>query len=169
EASLYDFAAAGTDCIEHACGLQPETIASFAAQGIAIVPTLVNIANLPALAEPGREKFPAYYAHMMDLHRRRYDTIGAAHHAGIAIYLGTDAGGGLGHGLVAQEAAELAAAGLSPIEVLGAATWSARKWLGRPGVEEGASADLVVYESDPRADLGVLAAPSAVVLRGQTV
>src|SRR6478736_910076 len=27
EESLYDFAAAGTDCIEHACGLQPESIA----------------------------------------------------------------------------------------------------------------------------------------------
>ena len=30
EESLYDFAAAGTDCIEHACGLEPQTIATFA-------------------------------------------------------------------------------------------------------------------------------------------
>src|SRR6195952_4816611 len=43
EESLRDPAAAGTDCIEHATGLQADTIDSFAAQGIAIVPTLVNI------------------------------------------------------------------------------------------------------------------------------
>ncbi|MDQ6896637.1 MAG: amidohydrolase family protein [Actinomycetota bacterium] len=169
EESLYDFAAAGTDCIEHACGLEPETIAQFAAQGIAIVPTLVNIDQLPQLAEPGRGKFPAYYAHMVDLHRRRYETIGAAHEAGVPIYLGTDAGGGLPHGLVAQEAVELQRAGLTPAETLYAASWGAREWLRRPGIEEGASADVVVYEADPRVDLRVLAHPSAVVLRGATV
>ena len=84
EESLYDFAAAGTDCIEHACGLEPESIEQFAAQGIAIVPTLINIARLPEMAAPGRDKFPAYYAHMMDLHRRRYATVAAAHDAGRA-------------------------------------------------------------------------------------
>jgi imidazolonepropionase-like amidohydrolase len=169
EESLYDFAVAGTDCIEHACGLEPETIATFADQGIAIVPTLINIARLPELAEPGREKFPAYYAHMVDLHRRRFETVAAAHDAGIPIYLGTDAGSSLPHGLVAEEAAALVEAGLSRVEALAAGTWAAREWLGRPGIEEGASADLVVYEADPRIEIGVLAAPSAVVLRGQTV
>jgi imidazolonepropionase-like amidohydrolase len=169
EESLYDFAAAGTDCIEHACGLEQETIATFADQGIAIVPTLSNIARLPELAEPGRAKFPAYYAHMVDLHRRRFETVAAAHDAGIRIYLGTDAGSSLPHGLVAEEAAALVEAGLSTVEALAAGTWAAREWLGRPGIEEGASADLVVYESDPRIDIGVLASPSAIVLRGQTV
>ncbi len=166
EESLRDFAAAGTDCIEHATGLQPDTIATFAEQAIAIVPTLVNIDQFPALAEPGRAKFPSYYDHMIDLHRRRYDTIGAAHDAGVPIYLGTDAGGSLPHGLVAQEAVELHRAGLSVLEVLSAASWGAREWLRRPGLEEGESADLVIYADDPRTDLGVLAAPSAVVLRG---
>ena len=169
EESLYDFAAAGTDCIEHACGLEPQTIATFAEQGIAIVPTLINIARLPELAEPGREKFPAYYAHMVDLHRRRFETVAAAHDAGIPIYVGTDAGSSLPHGLVAEEAAALVEVGLSTIEALAAGTWAARDWLGRPGLEEGASADLIVYEADPRIDIGVLASPSAIVLRGQTV
>ena len=169
EESLYDFAAAGTDCIEHACGLEPESIEQFAAQGIAIVPTLINIARLPEMAAPGKDKFPAYYAHMMDLHRRRYATVAAAHDAGVPIYLGTDAGSSLPHGLVADEAADLVAAGLSTVEALSAGTWAAREWLGRPGIEEGASADLVVYAADPRTDIKVLAAPLAVVLRGQTV
>ena len=84
EASLYDFAAAGTDCIEHATGLEDETLAQFAEQGIAIVPTLVNIAQFPAIAEPAREKFPDYHRRMLTLHERRHATIGAARDAGIA-------------------------------------------------------------------------------------
>jgi imidazolonepropionase-like amidohydrolase len=85
---------------------------------------------------------------------------------GVPVYCGTDAGGSLPHGLVAQEVAELVAAGLPAVDALSAACWAAREWLGRPALEEGASADLVVYPDDPREDVGVLAAPSAVVLRG---
>lgn len=169
EESLHDFAAAGTDCIEHATGLEPETIESFAAQGIAIVPTLVNIATFPELAAPAQEKFPTYHAHMLDLHRRRYVTVAAAHDAGVPIYVGTDAGGSLSHGLVAQEAVELGRAGLSALDILAATTWGARSWLGQPGIEEGAPADLVVYENDPRRDLRVLGSPSAIILRGAQV
>ncbi|KQU70593.1 amidohydrolase family protein [Phycicoccus sp. Root101] len=169
EASLYDFAAAGTDCIEHATGLEPETIAQFAEQQIAIVPTLVNIATFPAIAEPAMEKYPAYHQRMLALHGRRYATIGAARDAGIPIYLGTDAGGSLRHGLVADEAHELTKAGLSNAEALHAATWGARAWLGRPGLEEGADADLVVYATDPRREIRALAAPEHIVLRGTEV
>ena len=167
EASLYDFAAAGTDCIEHATGLEPETISQFAEQGIAIVPTLVNIATFPQIAEPAREKFPDYYQRMISLHARRHETIGAAHDAGIPIYVGTDAGGSLRHGLVAQEALELTRAGLTEEQALYAAAWGARAWLGRPGLEEGADADLVVYGTDPRTEIRALAAPEHVILRGR--
>ena len=169
EASLYDFAAAGTDCIEHATGLEPATIEQFAAQRIAIVPTLVNIATFPRIAEPAREKFPDYHRRMLSMHERRYETVAAAHEAGIAIHVGTDAGGSLPHGLVAQEAAELVKAGLTPAEALHAGIWGAREWLGRPGLDEGADADLVVYAADPRQDIGALAHPQQIVLRGRTV
>jgi imidazolonepropionase-like amidohydrolase len=169
EDCLRDLAAAGVDCIEHATGLVADTIASFAAQGIAIVPTLVNIGSFPAIAAGAEGKYPTYAAHMRDLHSRRYETIAAAHDAGLPIYVGTDAGGSLPHGLVAQEAAELVRAGLSTIEVLTAAAWGARSWLRRPGLDEGASADLVVYQADPRTDIAVLAAPEHIVLRGKVV
>jgi len=169
EQCLGDFAAAGVDCIEHATGLVPGTIDSFAAQGIAIVPTLVNIGTFPSIAAGAQDKYPTYSAHLRDLHSRRYQTIAAAHDAGVPIYLGTDAGGSLPHGLVAREAAELVRAGLSTIEVLTAASWGARSWLHRPGLEEGASADLVVYPADPREDVGILAAPAHIVMRGKVV
>ncbi|ROR38361.1 amidohydrolase family protein [Kitasatospora cineracea] len=165
--SLPDLLAAGIDCVEHATGLTEELIPAFAERGVAIVPTLVNIATFPKLADGGEAKFPAWSAHMRRLHARRYDTVGAAHDAGIPVYVGTDAGGSLAHGLVAEEVLELTRAGLTPVEALAAATWSARSWLGRPGLTEGAPADLVLYEADPRADLRVLAAPTRVVLNGR--
>ena len=52
------------------------------------------------------------------------------------------------------------------VEALSAACWSARAWLARDGLTEGASADLLVLDGDPLEDLRVLQAPSAVVLRG---
>ena len=169
EESLRDFAAADVDCIEHATGLAPDTIDSFAVQGIAIVPTLVNIDTFPSIAAGAQDKYPTYAAHLRDLHARRYRTIGAAHDAGVPVYVGTDAGGSLPHGLVAQEVAELVRAGLSTIEALTAATWGARWWLHRPGLEEGASADLVIYQADPREDVRILAAPQHIVMRGTIV
>ena len=167
--SLPDLLTAGIDCVEHATGLTEELIPAFAERGVAIVPTLVNIATFPALAAGGEAKFPAWSAHMRRLHERRYDTVGAAHDAGIPVFVGTDAGGSLAHGLVADEVAELVKAGLSPAEALSAASWGARAWLGRPGLEEGAPADFVVYAEDPRADVRVLADPLLVVLRGRPV
>ncbi|MFJ8790884.1 amidohydrolase family protein [Streptomyces sp. NPDC102462] len=167
--SLRDLVEAGIDCIEHATGLTEDLIPLFAERGVAIVPTLVNIATFPQLAAGGESKYPRWSAHMRRLHERRYDTVRGAHDAGIPVYVGTDAGGSLAHGLVAAEVAELVAAGIPPVDALSATTWGARAWLGRPGLAEGAPADLVVYEADPRADVRVLAAPRRVVLRGRIV
>ncbi len=169
EQSLRDFAAAGTDCIEHATGLQDDTIASFAAQGITIVPTLVNIETFPSIAAPAQDKFPDYHRHMLELHVRRFATFAAAHEAGVPVMVGTDAGGSLPHGLVAQEMELLTRAGMTHTEALAAATWGARDWLGRPGIDEGEDADLVVLDSDPREDVRTCATPRSIVLRGATV
>ncbi|MFK0155753.1 amidohydrolase family protein [Streptomyces sp. NPDC090493] len=169
ENSLQDLVEAGIDCIEHATGLTEDLIPLFAAHGVAIVPTLVNIATFPDLAAGGEARFPRWSAHMRRLYERRYDTVRAAYDAGIPVYVGTDAGGSLAHGLVAGEAAELVTAGIPPLDALAATSWAARAWLGRPGLEEGAPADLVVYESDPRADVRVLTSPRRVVLNGQVV
>ncbi|MFH9086222.1 amidohydrolase family protein [Streptomyces sp. NPDC017673] len=169
ENSLRDLVEAGIDCIEHATGLTEDLIPLFAERGVAIVPTLVNIATFPRLADGGEKKFPRWSAHMRRLYERRYDTVRAAHDAGIPVFVGTDAGGTLPHGLVAEEVAELVAAGIPSADALAATSWAARAWLGRPGLEEGAPADLVVYEADPRADVRVLAAPRRVVLNGRVV
>jgi imidazolonepropionase-like amidohydrolase len=160
---------AGIDCIEHGTGLTPQSVPVLAQRGVAVVPTLVNIATFPTIAAAAEAKFPRYAAHMRDLHARRYETVRAAHDAGIPLYAGTDAGGSLPHGLIASEILELAAAGLSPTEALAAAAWNARAWLGKDGLTEGAQADLVVCEMDPREDLRTLLSPLGVVLRGEVM
>src|SRR6478609_2625952 len=169
EDSLRDLVEAGIDCVEHATGLTDDTIPLFAERGVAIVPTLVNIATFPALADGGESRFPRWSAHMRRLHERRYDTVRAGYDAGIPVFTGTDAGGSLAHGLAGAEVAELVTAGIPPVEALAATTWAARRWLGRPGLDEGAPADLVVYDEDPRADVRVLASPRAVVLNGRVM
>ncbi|MET9848584.1 amidohydrolase family protein [Streptomyces ossamyceticus] len=166
ESSLRDLVEAGIDCVEHATGLTDDLIPLFASRGVAIVPTLVNIATFPKLAEGGEARFPVWSAHMRNLYERRYDTVRNAYDAGIPVFVGTDAGGSLPHGLVADEVAELVKAGIPSLRALAATTWDARNWLGRPGLEEGAPADLVVYAEDPRDDVRALAAPLRVVLNG---
>ncbi len=163
---LEDLVTAGIDCIEHGTGLTEATITLLADRGVAVVPTLINIDTFPDIAASAQEKFPTYAAHMRALHARRHATVRAAFDAGIALYAGTDAGGSLAHGRVADEALELARAGLPPSDVLEATCWRARSWLGHDGLTEGAQADLVVYASDPREDLRALKHPTAVVLRG---
>ncbi|MFF0814282.1 amidohydrolase family protein [Rhodococcus sp. NPDC003318] len=159
---------AGIDCIEHGTGLTESTIEMMVERGTALVPTLINIATFPEIADSAT-RFPVYAAHMRDLHSRVGATIGAAHDAGIPIYAGTDAGGSIRHGRIADEVAALSAVGLGPTTALGAACWDARAWLGHPGLEPGAPADLVVYDQDPRTGPEVLAQPDLVVLRGEVV
>lgn len=160
--------AAGIDCIEHGTGLTDDLISEMARRGTALVPTLINIDTFPGIAERAG-RYPVYAAHMRRLHRTARDVVRAAFEAGVPIYAGTDAGGGIDHGRIADEVMALHEAGLPATEALGAASWRARDWLHRPGLHVGARADLVVYRSDPRADLGVLADRPLVMLRGRIV
>ena len=159
---------AGIDCIEHGTGLTDDLIAEMAARGTALVPTLINVETFPGIADLAR-KYPAYADHMRRLHAGAGAAVRKAVEAGVPVYAGTDAGGGIDHGRLADEVIALHRAGMPAVDALGAASWAAREWLGRPGLEPGARADLVVYRSDPRADLSVLHEPALVMLRGKPV
>jgi imidazolonepropionase-like amidohydrolase len=161
--------AAGIDCIEHGTGLTEELIGKMAASGTAVVPTLVNVANFPGFAAAGEKRFPAYASTIRRLHAGAGAVVRAAYEAGVPVFAGTDAGGGIAHGVIADEVRALHDAGLPAEAALAAASWAARDWLGLPCIEEGAVADLVVYDADPRADLDVLARPQLTVLRGRVV
>lgn len=162
--------AAGFDSIEHAVGLAPSHLTAMAAQGIALVPTLMTLVHLAAnpgmLAGMGLG--PEGVADALAAFARQPGMVRAAVEAGVPVLAGTDAGMGP-HGLVREEVRHLLAAGLAPEAALAAASWSARAFLGLPSIDEGAPADLVVYPEDPRGAPDVLARPTLVVLAGRVI
>ena len=95
------------------------------------------------------------------------------HDAGIPVALGTDAGNPLTlHGAsVPMELEAMQAAGLTPLDVLVAATRNGARALGlgeRDGtVTAGATADLVVLDADPLADIRNVRRVALVVRRGE--
>jgi imidazolonepropionase-like amidohydrolase len=167
EHALPDLLAAGIDCIEHGTGIEPEMLALMAERRVAVVPTLIQLENFPEYADQAAAKFPLYSAHMTDLYERRLHRLRDAFEAGVPVYAGTDAGGVLGHGLIAQEIQSLTQIGMSGEQALAAGSWAARDWLGVPStLQPGDPADLVVYDEDPRVNPAVLSYPKMIVLRG---
>ena len=154
--------AAGVDSLEHGMHLDPALLGQMAAQGTALVPTLNALAAAAFRvrarpASPGRDDWLRGWTAMPAVAR-------AAHEAGVTVLAGTDS-----HpcGAVAEEAERLISAGLPREAAVGAASWSARSWLGLPGLADGAPADLVAFTEDPVAHPDVLHHPSRIILRGQ--
>jgi imidazolonepropionase-like amidohydrolase len=160
---------AGVDSLEHGLGLDVTLVDRMARQGTALVPTFTVWVTFHDVARAARsDRFREWF-------RRAYAGLGplvaAAHEAGVTVLAGTDSYGTavLPHGRVAGEVRHLAAAGIPPDAAIGAASWTARSFLGLAGLEHGAPADLVAYDRDPRTDLTVLDAPARVILRGRVV
>lgn len=168
EEAVADWVNAGVDCVEHGTGLDDQLIEQMARQDIALVPTLINLANFPKYAAQGQAKFPTYSAHMMALHDRRLETIGKAREAGVQIYCGTDAGGVVDHGRVVDEIESLTELGGAQF-ALGAASWRARLWLGAGVLQPGDPADFIVLAEDPLTRPASLRRPKRVILRGAQV
>ncbi|MEV7421532.1 amidohydrolase family protein [Streptomyces sp. NPDC091212] len=155
---------AGADSLEHGMHLDRGLLDLMAERGTALVPTL----SVFAASARG------HYAAEHDARRADWlagwealpGTVRAAHEAGVTVLAGTDS-----HpcGTVAAEADWLARAGLPPEAALGAASWTARDWLGLPGLTEGAPADIVAYDRNPLLDPSVLAHPSRIILKGRVV
>ena len=156
---------AGVDTIEHGNAMTGEHIREMKRRGITWTPTLDIIPLIPdAFAGLIDERGMAQLERsLVDQPSRVRD----AHAAGVRILAGTDAGMGP-HGMVREEMRLLLEAGLPADAVLAAGSWDARRFLGFPGIEEGAPADLVAFSDDPR-DPAVLARPALVVLDGRDV
>lgn len=156
---------AGVDSIEHGMCLDAGLLDRMAAQGTALTPTLAMVtkpvADLRAHAPHGAPR--DWYLRGAEAHAK---LVRQAVEAGVTVLAGTDV---RPHGGIVDEIRALTEAGLTPHDALAAASWTAREWLGLPGLVPGAPADAVVYDRDPRLDLGVLERPVAVVLRGRVV
>jgi imidazolonepropionase-like amidohydrolase len=163
-------ARAGVDTIEHGSWQAPsgadgearhdlsaEVAELVAASGAAIVPTRAR----------GWETWPAEAGLDLQLRKLAWD----AEH-GIPLVAGNDAGVGVGYFDDLVDTLTLfAAAGWSPQQALATATTRAAAALGRADhigrLDVGHSADLVVLDADPLADLRALKAVRLVVVRGR--
>jgi imidazolonepropionase-like amidohydrolase len=154
--------AAGVDSLEHGMHLDPGLLDQMAAQGTALVPTLNAFAASAFHVRawdpgPRRDSYLSGWAAMPATAR-------AAYEAGVTVLAGTDT-----HpcGTVAEEVERLISAGLPRAAAVGAASWTARAWLGLPGLTDGAPADLVIFDEDPVAHPDVLHHPRRIIMRGQ--
>jgi imidazolonepropionase-like amidohydrolase len=158
---------AGFDAIEHGTQARTEHLAVMAERGVCLVPTLIIGAGiLAAVSSIGWDE-AAVASLRRDVDAQPGRVRWAAEH-GVKVLAGTDAGMGP-HGMVGTEIGLLLAAGLPPGQALGAGSWIARQYLGLPGIDEGAPADLVGYADDPRQDPEVLSRPAMIMLDGKTV
>ena len=165
EESLDGLLDAGIDSIEHGTGMTAAHMARAATAGIPVVPTLLQIGNFASFASQAERRFPVFAARMQRMYERRYEQAGAMHEAGVTLLVGTDAGTSIAHGDLAREAAEMARC-MPAADVVAAATWRARRFLGAPVLAEGDPADLVVLSVDPREDIAALSSPSGIMLGG---
>jgi imidazolonepropionase-like amidohydrolase len=145
--------AAGVDTIEHGYGATPAVFAAMAAKRIALCPTLAAAdASARYRGWDGREPAPAAV-------RQSRDSLRLAIRAGVPICMGGDVGV-YAHGTNAREMVLLVAAGMTPAQVLIAATSGNARWMGAAArlgaVKPGLLADLVAVAGDPTADIGAV-------------
>lgn len=156
--------ASGADSLEHGMHLDHDLLPVMAAQGTALVPTLSVFQDRvdEVRTKPDSPRKTWFVTGVDGL----APTVAAAREAGVRVFAGTDAAP---DSTLVDEVLRLARAGLPVVEAIGAASWDARSWLGWPSLVEGAPADVVVYDEDPRRNPEVLRHPRHVISRGRVL
>lgn len=151
---------AGVHSIEHATLMDEEAAELFEKQGVYIVPTLSALATTAAcrrgcgIPDSALEKAKT-------LTKRHQTSFRQAHHRGLLIAMGTDAGTPFNHhGENAQELERMVALGMSPMEAIMASTSSAARLVGihdQVGtIERGKEADLLLIDGNPLRKIDLL-------------
>jgi imidazolonepropionase-like amidohydrolase len=160
---------AGVATIEHGTHLDEETAAQMKEQGAVLVPTRFIVERLLA---GGRQAGAAEYAmrKLEAMADRHLQAMALAHEAGVTIALGTDMAtsgqnSAVPWGANAEEVIYLARAGMSPLEVIEAATFTGPTTLGPQApasglLADGYDADIIAVASNPLDDVTVLAHPT---------
>lgn len=138
-----------------------------AATGIVLVPTLLATRDV-ADSFRRRGATPETVARVVAACRRHPEMVREVVEAGVQVFVGTDAGL-VPRGMIGEELRLMATAGVPAATLLAAASWDARAFLGLPGIEEGAPADLMVVPEDPRSHLTVLSNRKVMLLDGRPV
>lgn len=143
---------AGIRSIEHGVYLDDEAIGLMVERGTWLVPTLIAPIWVLESVEAGATLSDASIRKAHEAVERHADSFRRAVAAGVKVAMGTDAGVGP-HGDNLRELSLMAAGGMTPGQVLRAATQEASRLLGVDDevgtVEAGKVADLVVVSGDP--------------------
>ncbi|MGA1836302.1 amidohydrolase family protein [Herbiconiux sp. 11R-BC] len=153
--------ALGLDCVEHGYQLTPEVAAAMAAQGTALVPTLVVTRCGAFFDELG---VPAWMQkRSLDAGPRHRESYEMALEAGVTVLLGSDMPPFWhfeGTSATVRELEYMAEFGLGPVKALAAATIEPARWLGVDAlvgsIAVGKRADLIAVDGDPTADVSAL-------------
>ena len=149
----------GVDSIEHGFDLDAEIAGEMARRGTTLVSTLAVMRSWQSFgattsierfaAEEGRERIAARL-------EQAEASMRVARDAGVAIATGSDFGGGsLRANQLAWEVTSLVAAGIEPVDAIGASTWRGGELIGQADagvLREGGPADFFLVHGDPLSD-----------------
>ena len=151
----------GVTSIEHGYLIDDEGIDLMLEKNAYLVPTLSTFDIDPANYQPDA------YAKKQRMAESAMTRLSEAVRRGVKVALGTDSGVGP-HGRNLRELAHMVKLGMSPLDAIRAGTVTAARLLGvedRLGsISAGKTADLVVCEGDPLADIDALGDPRAISL-----
>ena len=155
---------AGVHSIEHGLFLRPEDLEDLASRGGMWVPTVLNMEALIRQLGEGSSGGRLISEGLANVAR----LLPLAAEAGVHVLAGTDLVVGTRH--VGREAVRLWEMGLTAEDAIRAVSLSGFEATGRPySFEVGSVADVVLFDVNPVADLGVLGHPRHVVRRGSIV
>ncbi|MGY0499579.1 amidohydrolase family protein [Nocardia sp. FBN12] len=142
--------AAGIDCIEHGFLIDDEAIALMVEHGTWLVPT-TRLADAMDVSKAD----PALQAKAAEMFPKARTSVLAAYRAGVKIAVGTDAPA-IPHGRNADELVALVERGMTPLDVLRAATVRGAELIGvtdRGRLAAGQLADIIGVPGDPVDDI----------------
>ena len=160
-----DLLVAGVDSIEHGPGMTRDQLIEARERGILIDPTVRQMATFPEIASHAA-KYPVYGAHMLAMDAARAEHIQLMVEVGSHLIMGSDTAEDVAENGMAAELARAVADGMPASVALAAASYEGRRRLGLPTWDDGAPADLVIFDADPELDIDAAARPAAVLIDG---
>jgi imidazolonepropionase-like amidohydrolase len=159
--AVWRAAEAGVTSIEHGYTVADSTLALMARKGVMLVPTDIDsLSGMQYLKQTGE---PAQAAGMQSFLGRERDRLRRAVKAGVTIAAGSDNYIDMGwpQGYSARRVLfSYVEAGLTPVQVLQAATINDARLLGQEGrlgvIKRGAFADIIAVDGDPAADFSAI-------------